>query len=75
MKTNQHLLTPCQTNYAIQPITQSEAMKQIDRLTRNAPCMSVEAQKQFRNNPEAEAYRVELAKMLIAIRELAATKG
>ena len=47
------------------------ALQAIDKLTCNCPCMSLQAQKDFDNHPEAMAYKVELAKVILEIRSMA----
>ena len=49
----------------------AEAAKEIDRLSCNCPCMSLQAQNEFARCREAEAYKIELAGMVIKIREVA----
>jgi len=50
-----------------------EKLKEIDRITCNAPIMDRDVQKAFAHNPELEDYRVELCKLIISVRELART--
>jgi len=47
------------------------ALLAIDKLTCNAPCMSLQANHEFDRNKAAEAYKIELAKLIINIREQA----
>ena len=48
-----------------------EILKEIDRLSCNAPCMSREVQAHFERNPAADSYRVELNTLILAMREQA----
>ena len=49
-------------------------LKEIDRLTCNCPCMSVEAQQQFERNKDANAYKCELAGVILKIRAISRSK-
>ncbi len=49
----------------------TDRLTAIDKLTRNCPCMSLQAQHEFERNAESEAYRVSLNQLILAIREQA----
>ena len=48
-----------------------EGLEAINKLSCNCACMSKEAERQFERNEEANKYRVELAGVIIAMREAA----
>ena len=47
------------------------ALKAVDHLSCNAPCMSREVQAHFERNPGADEYRMELNALILAMREQA----
>jgi hypothetical protein len=51
--------------------TQHSALTEIDRLTCNMPVMDIDTQEGFRLRPSLEAYRIEVNKVIIQIRETA----